>query len=251
MKYLFIILMLFILSTTTARAAEKVKNDLQTVKALQKAGYLTQSLDHWLKSIEIMQRESATYPSDAKLKKLLAESYLGLLNTCMAKEDEKTFKAYEEIALEAFESLEEHTVFEAEALAWQASLYGWKIAFNPIKGMYLGPKSQLILKDAMKANEQSAEAWIRNASSLLFTPKMFGGDPEEAVKHFEKGVALYEKQGITDWKYLDALAWLGQAYAKTGQKEKARYTFKKAIKLEPKFYWVKNILLPSLKESSQ
>jgi len=254
MKNLFVIIILFIVSDFTTEAhtlPPNNENEVQTAKALQKAGYLNNSLDHWLKSIEIMQRESAKYPGNADLQKILAESYLGLLITCMAKEDKKTFKANADEAKRAFESLGEHAEFEAEALAWQAALYGWKIAFNPIKGMYLGPKSQSILKDAMESNKQSAEAWIRKASSLLFTPEMFGGDPTEAVAHYKKGILLYENQGVSDWKYLDALAWLGQAYANNGQKEKAIATFKKALKLESKFYWVKNILLPKLEKSVQ
>ena len=79
---------------------------------------------------------------------------------------------------------------------------------------------------------------------------MFGGDIHEAIKHYEHAIQLYEENDLTnDWIYLDALAWLGIAYSKTDQLEKAKATFEKALSVEPEFTWVKNNLLPNLKKS--
>ena len=244
-----LITILLIVSETQANNL-KPENDysnLQTAMALQHAGYLTNSIDHWLKSIEIIEKEVNTNPADQEIRFRLAEGYLGLLNTCMAQQDEKTFKKHDDIAMDVFQELENYPRYKGEALAWQGALYGWKIAFSPIKGMFLGPKSQSVLEKAMKVNAKSAEVWVRNGSSLLFTPEMFGGDPQQSIEYYEKGIALFEQEQNNSWRYLDALAWLGQAYQKTGKYEKARATYKKALKVEPKFYWVKNSLLPNLK----
>ena len=227
--------------------ALKDSNNLQTALTLQKAGYLTNSLDHWEKSIEIIEKEAENNPDDPELTLHLAQGYLGLLNTCIAHQDEKTFNKYDEKALDIFQSLEKYTQHKSEALAWQGALYGWKIAFSPMKGMFLGPKSQNLLEKALQTNSESAEALVRQGSSLLFTPEMFGGDPQEAVEYYKKGIAIYEKNKSKSWLYLDALAWLGQAYQKTGQLEKAKNTYEKALQVESKFYWVKNSLLPNLK----
>lgn len=229
------------------RDSKNDSNNLQTAKALQKAGYLTSSLDHWIKSIEIIEKEVEKNPENPELQLNLAEGFLGLLNTCMAHQDEETFNKYDDKALDQFKALEKYAQYKSEALAWQGALYGWKIAFSPMKGMFLGPKSQKMLEKSLQANPESAEAQVRNGSSLLFTPEMFGGDPQKSVEYFEKGVTRYEQMKSNSWLYLDALAWLGQAYQKIDQPEKAKATYEKALQVEPKFHWVKNSLLPNLK----
>ena len=213
------LILYFIVWLQALAAPASTHFDLKTVQALQKAGYLKSSIDHWLKSIEMIEKETNTTTARTKL---LAESYLGLLQTCLALDDKNTFKKYEDAAMTAFEELGGHTASRSEALAWKGALYGWKIALSPMKAMFLGPKSQSLLEKALQSDKECPEAWVRRASSYLFSPETFGGDPNKAVQYFAKGVELYEKQKCFDWKYLDALAWLGQAYQKTGQPEKAR-----------------------------
>jgi len=220
------------------------KDQLTMVRMLQYQAYLENDTKGWKRSIAVlteMQQEN-----DApEVQFYLAKSYLGLLNTAMAKRDESLFDTFEDQAFEAVKVLKKHEQYRSEALAWLGALYGWTIAFSPIKGMYYGPKASSVLEDAREANPQCAEAWVRSASSLYFTPEAFGGDPQEALNYYQKGVSLYEKDSADqEWAYLDALAWLGQAYLKNGQPEEAIATYRKALHLEPGFYWVKEVLLP-------
>lgn len=80
---------------------------------------------------------------------------------------------------------------------------------------------------------------------------MFGGNISEAIHCYKKGVKLYEKKPgdhKNEWQYINALAWLGNAYAKNEQYDKALKTYEKALEVEPGFNWVKYDLMKNLKE---
>jgi cytochrome c-type biogenesis protein CcmH/NrfG len=47
--------------------------------------------------------------------------------------------------------------------------------------------------------------------------------------------------------YLDTMAFLGQAWAKKGDRAKAIAAYENALKAEPNFSWVKYVLLPKVK----
>ncbi|MEM9823728.1 MAG: tetratricopeptide repeat protein, partial [Bacteroidota bacterium] len=67
-----------------------------------------------------------------------------------------------------------------------------------------------------------------------------------AIENFKKSVAIYEKDPSdldSNWQYLNALVWLGQAYLANDQKKEALETFKKCLDLAPEFGWVKHHLL--------
>jgi len=102
----------------------------------------------------------------------------------------------------------------------------------------------------LRLDSLNAMAWRQYASSKYFTPKMWGGDINEAIQKYEHAVSLYEKQNLTnDWTYLDAITWLGIAYQKVGEKEKAEAAYNKALQVASDFGWVKHSLLPSLSKS--
>lgn len=123
-----------------------------------------------------------------------------------------------------------------------------------MQGMFLGSKSSGLADKAIDLSPASPFVWKVYANSKFFTPEMFGGDLKEAIESYEKSVALYEASPTklkSNWYYLDALAFLGQAYAKNGENGKAIATYEKAISVEPEFGWVKYRLLPIVKEASQ
>ena len=83
---------------------------------------------------------------------------------------------------------------------------------------------------------------------------MWGGDITEAIEAYEKSIQLYESRPEAlkfNWMYLDALAFMGQAYLKNGDTGKAIATYEKALQAEPEFGWVKYALLPNAKSKTQ
>ena len=115
--------------------------------------------------------------------------------------------------------------------------------------MFLGGKSSSNIEEATKLDPSSPLVWQVYGVSKLFTPEMWGGDAKVALESFEKAVKLYEASDVqkaSNWRYLDALAWLGQAYATNNQKDMAKKVYEKALEVEPNFGWVKYSLLPAI-----
>jgi tetratricopeptide (TPR) repeat protein len=173
-----------------------------------------------------------------------------LLNASMRTQDETLFDEYYDPLIDNLDELLVINSKHAEALALQSSAYGLKISYSPMQGMFLGPKSSGIIEKAKKLNPNAALVWKIYAGSKLFTPEMWGGDVKEAIKAFETAVKLYESKPELlkdNWQYLDALAFLGQAYVKDEQAKKAIGIYEKALQVEPEFNYVKKSLLPKAK----
>jgi len=175
----------------------------------------------------------------------------GLIYCCLSNQDETTFNEYIDKTVEQVDVLIKKYPNSSELYSISAAIMSVQMAFSPAKGMTLGSQSGKHINKALELDSNSALAWRQDASSKYFTPKMWGGDINLAIQEFEKAIHLFEEQNQTkDWVYLDAMAWLGIAYSKTGQKDKAKEIFEKALQIEPNFTWVKNSLLPSVLKSS-
>ncbi|MGB3585582.1 MAG: tetratricopeptide repeat protein [Tunicatimonas sp.] len=216
------------------------------VQQLFYQGYLTASKAPWEQAIEKINQD-ATLSETEKLH-AITEAQIGLLVYTMANQDEETYDAVADNLEESLEVLLNQDAKDAAALAKMARLYGATMAFNSWKAMYLGPKSEKLVDRALKADPKSPEAWMQRGGSRMFTPKAFGGDIDEAIVAYQKAVQHYESQPnyAKNWRYLDALAWLGQAYQQAEQPTQAIETYQKALEVEPNFGWVKYTLMPQV-----
>jgi tetratricopeptide (TPR) repeat protein len=181
----------------------------------------------------------------------LALAQFGLLSATMRDKDEDLFDEYIDDAEENLEVLIDDNKSWGDPKALLGAITGLKIAYMPIKGMFLGPKSQELLEKSIKESPKSPLAWKLYGNSKLQTPEAFGGDIKEAIKAYEKAITLFESDTTSlqfNWFYLDTLAYLGQAYTKDSQSSKAITVFEKALTVEPNFMWVKYTLLPNAKK---
>ncbi len=220
---------LFALALTVSVGAQ------QSIKQTQYAAYLTASKTMWEKSETLASDKHGAQSFER------AMALYGILNNTMASQDEETFKAYKDETIELLEKLIEDNPEWGEPKAVLSSTYGLVMAYNPMKGMFLGMKSNALIDEAMELQPESALVQKLYAGSKLYTPEMFGGDPKEAVKHFSKAMELYTTKNSIEnnWLYLDAMMGLAMAYKKTGEEMKATSTLEEAIKIEPKYYWAK------------
>ena len=223
------------------------KYDDNEIKKNCYKAYLMSSKSLWEDLIKKLENRHKSFPDDIQLLFELTKVQYGLLYTCLANKDKETYNAYVDITKENISKLLEYNEEWSEVHAVMAGIYSIKMGFNPMQGMFLGPKSESHIEKAIKYDENNPVAWVRKAGSKFFTPEMFGGSITEAIKFYEKAVKLFEKDEkntIMNWEYLDALVWLGISYQKVNNKEKAIATFKKALSIEPNFNWVKYRLLP-------
>ena len=216
----------------------------QSTKEISYGAYLNASKTMWEKAVK-----SAENQKGAKSFEKAAALY-GLLNNTMATQDEETFDEYKDATIELLEELIESNEEWGEPRAVLSSVYGLVMAYSPMKGMYLGMKSSSLIEEAVELQPESPLVQKLFASSKLYTPEMFGGDPEQAVESFKKSLSLYENgDTANNWLYLDTMMGLSLAYRKTEQQDKAIATLEKAIDLEPDYHWGKSSL-KRLKEKS-
>ena len=210
----------------------------QSSSETQYVAYLKASKTMWERSIQEATQENGEKSFEVAL------AMYGLLGNTMATQDEETFDEYKDQTIDLLKSLIKEKPGWGEPKAVLSSIYGFVIAYSPMKGMILGMKSNSLIDDAIRFQPESALVQKLYAGSKLYTPKMFGGDPEKAVIAFSKSIAIYEdqKNTVENWLYLDAMMGLAMSYKSTKQDDKAKSTLEEAIAIEPQYYWAKSTL---------
>ena len=143
----------------------------------------------------------------------------------------------------------------AEAHALLSSVYGWQIGLEPMKTMFLGPKSGKAIQKAKQLAPDNPRVVLSAAISDFNTPEMFGGSKEKSLQGLQRAAELFAQEEPTDpiqpvWGHREAYAWLGIAYQGRGELESARAAFEKALEIDPNFGWVKYWLLPELEKAN-
>lgn len=210
--------------------------------------YLTTNKSLWKELVKKSQDKFDANKSYKNRYELVLAQH-GLLNSTMTDQDEDLFDDYFKKTKNHLDELIDNGYQVANSRALLSAIYGWEMGYSSWKAMFLGGKSNNNIEKATKADDSSPIVWQVYGSSKLFTPKTFGGSITKAIEAYEKSVALYESNPQltkSNWRYLDALAWLGQAYKKNNQIDDARRTYERALQVEPGFGWVKYRLLPSI-----
>jgi tetratricopeptide (TPR) repeat protein len=224
----------------------------QDADRLMYQAYISQNYEPnlWKEAVNLRQTEVNKNPNDTGARYRLALAQFALISGTLRSSDEKLFDAYYEPLVQHLKTILDAQKDRADPHALLAAAYGVKMGYSPMQGMLLGSKSDNLVEKAKRLDPHSPLAWKVYANSKFFTPEMWGGNLNEAIAGFEKAVELYEKKPdslANNWMYLDALAFLGQALVKKGDRPKAIAIYEKALKAEPEFGWVKHVLLPKAK----
>lgn len=111
------------------------------------------------------------------------------------------------------------------------------------------------LADALRLGKENPRVWLVQAVGTLFTPAQWGGGPEAALEQLTRGETLFKSdrpaKGLPDWGHAELHAWLGLVHQKLGHKDESRRAYQEALRLEPGFAWVKDVLLPGLEKGVQ
>jgi tetratricopeptide (TPR) repeat protein len=205
------------------------------------------SLEPWINVLNIRKSQHLKDPKDKQARINLGIAQFGLLETTVKMHNEKLFDTHYDEIESTLESLVEENSQDAELKALLSSIYGLKIGFSPLQGMFLGPKCGKLIESAKVLSPASPLVTGLYGNSKLFTPPMWGGDVEVAIRSYLTCIELYEKNpniANHNWLYLEAMLLLGQSYGKNNQHELAVATYEKLLKIEPDFKLVSEILLP-------
>jgi tetratricopeptide (TPR) repeat protein len=188
----------------------------------------------------------------------LVHYYMGfvdvrLFNYYFSREDKEKTKEFVEDGIEHLEKAVELKDDFAEGYALLSSLLGNKIALNPLLGMTLGMRSGSLLKKAFDLAPENPRISLIAGQSAYYTPKMFGGGKEKALRHIEKAIECFqtfkvEKPIFPTWGYEEAYTYLGLIHMDQENFSEAKKSFEKALEINPNYSWVKFELMVKLEE---
>lgn len=145
----------------------------------------------------------------------------------------------------------------AEAYALYASCLAFEIHLgNGKDGQYFGRKINKYFHQALFLCEKNPRVNLLKGVSLLYTPPTWGGGADQAMPYFRKAIEYFEEEKQTDakkpgWGKDEAYFYMGQAYRKKGEKEKAVEYVKKSLEVNPNFgHAVKTLAGWALEEHS-
>lgn len=138
----------------------------------------------------------------------------------------------------------------ATAYAYKGSFIGFRIGISKLKTFSLSRESMENINKAYELDPQNVQAIIDKGNILFYSPRLFGGDKDEALNFYLKGSRILEKNKDTDqnWVYLNLLTMVAQAYDKTNNREDAKLTCVKILRKEPNYKWMKDVYYPKLLE---
>jgi len=236
MRYTYIICLLLSLGNMQAQEYQP---------AIYKA-YLHEKMDSWKELMTQMEQEFSQTSDPALLYDLLEAEYgyMGWLVSGKQKEEAEDLlkKAERHMAL-----LEERGLDNARVYSLKGAFYGFQIMLDPLKAPSLGKLSMEANDKAMRLDPEEPQVWLEKANMEYYRPAIFGGSKKKAVPMYEKAVELFESspgRSHKNWVYMNCLAGLGIAYENTRNFYEAGSVYRKLLKLEPSFKWVKEDLYP-------
>ena len=205
--------------------------------------YLSNELTDWDKAIEAAK----VLPESADNLFTLAHTAHAAATAAWVTEDEDLIDGYLDLEETTIDRLWELDEDHAAAHGLYSGYLGMLIARSPMKGMVYGSKSAKYARKGVELDPTNAAANYFSASNYFYTPTNWGGDNKLAVERLRVATEqVSPKDKGCSFLTLDILALYGQAQAKDGDKEGARRTYLEALKMEPKFSYVKYVLLPQL-----
>lgn len=250
----FIFLSIGIFSDCNGVNKENTSLFIEPVIKYEKEAYMAFIMNSVRLWKEIVNKHETAFDSaktDTAILFSLVRAEYGLLSSCIANQDKETYNASINKIDEHLKALVNLTPYWSKVYSLQAAIISNKLAFDPGKGMILGPKSQKAIEKAIKLNENDPIAWYQMAGSKLHTPEKFGGDVKKAIEYYQKSIDLFQKDSLlleNNWIYLSSLTWLGIAYEKIGDYTNALKSFERAQEFEPDFGWTKFVLIPEIKK---
>ena len=148
------------------------------------------------------------------------------------------------IAITTLEVLTTENANDSETWALLAQVYGLKIAYQPMKAVYYGPKSSSALNKALTLNPKNPRAHLVNGISKYNTPALFGGSKVGAITAFDKAIALYqdEKNSEYNWGEAEAHIWRGLSNIEINKPSQAIRDWQQALVIAPNHGWAKMLL---------
>ena len=208
--------------------------------------YLQKNMNVWK---EVMDEMEVNYKTESNPTLLydLVEAEYGYVAFCISLKKRKEARVVLKKAEEHINLLLEDGLENAKIFSLLGALYGFRVYLEPLKALKYRGRSKKANQTAIRLGPDEPQAWMEKANNEYYSPAIFGGSKRRAVPLYENAVKLYElspERIHQNWLYLNCLTGLGMAYENTGQFRNAKEVYKKLLKLEPSFSWVRDDLYP-------
>ncbi len=211
--------------------------------------FITGKMDRWKRAVDGMGQRR--WDREGDLLEVIASQY-GYVAWCLGNNRKEAADQYLTQMEKSLAALKRAAGATAEYHAFYAAAYGFRIGLSLWKAPYLGPKSMSHANQALKTNPESWRAHMEMGNIWRHMPAVFGGSPEKALGYYLKAVALIEAQPqrvrTENWSYLNLLVTVGQICQASGDISRAGIYYRQTLEVEPRFAWVRNGLIPSLKK---
>jgi tetratricopeptide (TPR) repeat protein len=210
------------------------------------AAFIAHDMNKWEKVIRTMESTNSVTSVDQKLE--LINYYYGYIGWLIG---QKKFSPAEKLIPRGEKLINEVLKISpknATAYSFKGSFLGFKIGIDKCKAIFLGSESKNDINKAMLLDPQNLQAIIDKGNLLFYSPRIFGGDKNEALKYFLKGEKIMERNNDTyqNWVYLNLLTMIAGVYEKANKLQDAKLTYEKIMQNEPDIKWVKYDLYPQL-----
>jgi tetratricopeptide (TPR) repeat protein len=213
--------------------------------------YLQGRMDWWKETMDRMEQQLGS-SGDLSLMYELTEVQYGYIGYCLSMKKKREAEAVLDQAENQVKRLLAIGGDNARVYSLQGAFYGYRIQLQPVRAPYFGRKSEEANRKALEVGPDEPQAWMERGNIEYYKPAIFGGSKSAAVPYYEKAISLYESTpGRTrqNWVYLNCLAGLAMAYEETGAPGKAGEVYRKLLRMEPGFKWVRDELYPQYLEN--
>jgi tetratricopeptide (TPR) repeat protein len=178
-------------------------------------------------------QQSAQAP-DGQYKLALANSYAA--EVALELRDKKKAETYAQAGIDPAQKAVAANGGNAEYHRLLGEICGQVIPANPILGaLKYGQCARDEITKALQEDSKLALAYVSRGVGNYYLPASMGGGVDEALKDFDKAIAL-------DAKLSEAYLWKGVALRKANRNPEARQALEHAAKLNPARLWTKQQL---------
>jgi len=206
--------------------------------------YVEGRMNDWKTVLNEMEQVYERTGSDEMLYELLMAQY-GYIGFCLKEEKKKEASILLGKARANLEILRLENPGNAEFLALEGAFLGYEMGLHKLKAMVLGPKAKDKIDEAVDRNPGLVRTLLEKANQLYFSPKIVGGDIDQAIEYYKKAISKIESQPMylkQNWVYVNSLLVLAQAYEKKGNSAYACAIYEKIMEYDPDIKWVRNDL---------
>ncbi len=218
-------------------------------KAIYRA-YVEIRMDQWLQRMEQMERSCALKRDRDECYELLVARY-GYVAYCISVGRKKDAREIWEKALRQAAWMSKRYSDDARVFSLQGAIHGYGAVMEPFRAPGHGKRARVACDKAIALDSLEPMAWMEQAHMAHHAPPILGGSKPRAIRYYTRAIQLFEDHPEKlpgNWLYLNCLAGLAQVFEEEDQMQRAGALYRKILRIEPDFSWVKDDLYPAWKE---